>query len=712
MKCKLLAALSALILVPAVHAGIIFSDTFSYPDGSIVANSAGVWVANTGTAGSALVTNQQLIVATARTEDIAASLSGGPYATNGAVPALYASFKMKCTGLPTAAGAYFAHFTGANTFGPLTGHRARLWASINNVTENRPANTGQFVLFLLNSTNNLTTAQWPTEFATNVVYTIVVKYQVGTLTATMWVNPTVESDPNISGVDYPADMFDVANGLVNISNYGFRQASGEGTLWIDDLKVGTSFSDVAGVNTSPLISAVGNQSTPRNGVVGPLAFTVQDAETTASSLIVSNSTSNPTLFPPGSIVLGGSATNRTVTVTPASGLQGSGTVTLYVSDGGNTSSTSFLVTVGAPSISVIPSQISITNVPTATIPFTISDAEGDSFTLSSNYSNPTLISSVVFGGSGPNRTIKVTPAADQAGIATISIIANDGFNSATQSFTVTFAPLIGNIFTEDFNYADGYLYGNGVWSFTSGTPIEIQITNGMALLSRTNSEDLNTGSGFGGGAPFAPSSGVVLYSGYTLRAGELPSNLGNYFTHFKDNTTSGFRARVFAQTAGAATNSFRLGIANNSSSVSGQVANDLALNTPYLVVTRYNVASGESAIWVNPKSANDAPTLATDLFSTMTVYQYALRQDTAMGTMLIDDLKIGTSMSDVVTIPALNQTLTRQVVGSNLVLNWGEPLFALQSSTNVAGPYVTIPGATSPYTNAISGAQTYFRLKY
>jgi hypothetical protein len=712
MKCKILGVLSALMLVPAVQAGIVLSDTFSYPDGGIITNSAGVWIPNTGTANTMLVSNQQLIVSTSRSEDMAAALSGGPFQTNGATPALYASFKLKCTGLPTVGGAYFAHFTGANTFGALTGHRARLWSSLNNVAQARNAFSTNFVLYLLNSTNNITTAQWPTELTTNQTYTIVIKYQVANLTATMWVDPTSESDPNISGNDYPADLYDTANGVVNVSNYAFRQATGEGTMWIDDLKVGTSFSDVAGANTSPLISSIANQSTPRNAAVGPLPFTVQDAETTASSLIVSNSTSNPTLFPPGSIVLGGSATNRTVTVTPATGLQGSGTITLYVSDGPNTSSTSFSVTVGAPTISVIPSQISITNFPTAAIPFTISDAEGDSFTLSSNYSNPTLISSVVFGGSGANRTVTVTPAADQAGISTISVIASDGFNSATQSFTVTFAPLIGLIFSEDFSYPDGSLYGNGPWSFTSGTALETQVANGAVILSRTNSEDLNTGSGFGGGAPFASSSGVVLYSGFTLKAGELPSPAGNYFAHFKDTTTAGFRARVFAGTANAAAGSFRIGVANNSASVSAQVPNDLALNTPYLVVTRYNVASGESAIWVNPKSASDAPILATDLFSTLTVAQYALRQDTLMGTMVLDNLKVGTAMSDVVTIPPLTQTLTNTVVGTDSVLSWGQPLFALQSSTNVAGPYITIPGAASPYTNAISGNQTYFRLKY
>ena len=83
-----------------------------------------------------------------------------------------------------------------------------------------------------------------------------------------------------------------------------------------------------------------------------------------------------------------------------------------------------------------------------------------------------------------------------------------------------------------------------------------------------------------------------------------------------------------------------------------------------------------------------------------------------MGMIFLDNLKIGTSLSDVATIPSLNQTLTSQVINGELVLSWSAPLFALQSASVVTGPYMTIPGATSPYTNSLSGDEKYFRLKY
>jgi hypothetical protein len=48
--------------------------------------------------------------------------------------------------------------------------------------------------------------------------------------------------------------------------------------------------------------------------------------------------------------------------------------------------------------------------------------------------------------------------------------------------------------------------------------------------------------------------------------------------------------------------------------------------------------------------------------------------------------------------------------GPNVVLNWGTPLsFALQVSPSVNGIYSNVPGASSPYTNAISGTNLFFR---
>jgi hypothetical protein len=54
-------------------------------------------------------------------------------------------------------------------------------------------------------------------------------------------------------------------------------------------------------------------------------------------------------------------------------------------------------------------------------------------------------------------------------------------------------------------------------------------------------------------------------------------------------------------------------------------------------------------------------------------------------------------------------TLSITKSGSSVVLSW--PNGTLQQSTNVSGTYGDVIGATSPYTNAISGTQRFFRVK-
>jgi uncharacterized repeat protein (TIGR03803 family) len=56
--------------------------------------------------------------------------------------------------------------------------------------------------------------------------------------------------------------------------------------------------------------------------------------------------------------------------------------------------------------------------------------------------------------------------------------------------------------------------------------------------------------------------------------------------------------------------------------------------------------------------------------------------------------------------------LTIQLAGNAVVLGWTNSTFALQSASAVTGTYTNIPGATTPYTNPITGAQQFFRLMH
>ena len=178
---------------------------------------------------------------------------------------------------------------------------------------------------------------------------------------------------------------------------------------------------------------------------GPLSFTIGDVETAAGSLTVGSSSNNTTLVPNANIVFGGAGANRTVTVTPAAGQTGTATITVTVSDGQLPTTTSFQLTVNAtntaPTISAIAPQTTNEDTATSAIAFTVDDAEtaAGNLTLSGSSSNTTLVpnTNIVFGGSGTNRTVTLTPALNQFGTATITVTVSDGQLSTPTSFVLT-----------------------------------------------------------------------------------------------------------------------------------------------------------------------------------------------------------------------------------------------------------------------------------
>ena len=202
------------------------------------------------------------------------------------------------------------------------------------------------------------------------------------------------------------------------------------------------------VNTAPTISDIAAQTINQGGNTGAIAFTVGDSQTAASSLTLSVSSSNTTLVPNANIVFGGSGANRTVTVTPASGQTGTVMITVNVSDGSLSSSDTFVMTVNslpsvntAPTISDISAQSITAGSNTGALAFTIGDAQtaASSLTLNNTSSNTTIVpnANIVFGGSGANRTVRVTPANGQTGTATITVTVSDGSLSTSDTFVLT-----------------------------------------------------------------------------------------------------------------------------------------------------------------------------------------------------------------------------------------------------------------------------------
>ncbi len=102
---------------------------------------------------------------------------------------------------------------------------------------------------------------------------------------------------------------------------------------------------VAIPNTPPTITTVANQSVQINTATAALAVTIGDDIIPATSLTLSAASSNLALVPVTNIAIGGSGASRTVTITPTANLTGTAAITLTVSDGGLSASTSFTLSV-------------------------------------------------------------------------------------------------------------------------------------------------------------------------------------------------------------------------------------------------------------------------------------------------------------------------------------------------------------------------------
>jgi hypothetical protein len=94
-----------------------------------------------------------------------------------------------------------------------------------------------------------------------------------------------------------------------------------------------------------------------------------------------------------------------------------------------------------PTISDIANQTINEDSTTGPIAFTVGDAETSAagLVVSASSSNTTLVpnANLVLGGSGANRTLTATPAANQFGSATITVTVSDGTLSSSDTFVLT-----------------------------------------------------------------------------------------------------------------------------------------------------------------------------------------------------------------------------------------------------------------------------------
>ncbi|MBI3416565.1 MAG: hypothetical protein HY043_14815, partial [Verrucomicrobia bacterium] len=232
------------------------------------------------------------------------------------------------------------------------------------------------------------------------------------------------------GADVPNDAASRLAAFANVSSGGMDSGA-------DIFRVDGFF-----LNRAPTISDIPDQTTITGSTVGPLAFTIDDAETSPSSLALTVISSAPAVIPPSAVIFAGVGTNRSLSFTSMAGQTGIVTLTITVSDGQFGASDDVQVIVGplAPTISDIPDQIISVGVTSPTIAFTVGDLDTplNNLTLSASSSNPALLppANVVFGGVGAARTLTLTSAGTNEGLVTITVSVSDGALTASDTFIV------------------------------------------------------------------------------------------------------------------------------------------------------------------------------------------------------------------------------------------------------------------------------------
>ena len=207
---------------------------------------------------------------------------------------------------------------------------------------------------------------------------------------------------------------------------------------------------VNAANDAPTLGAINGLTIAENAGARTVNLTGigTGAANEIQSLSVTASSSNPGLIPNPTVSYFSPNATGSLSFTPVANENGSATITVTVNDGqaaNNTTTRSFVVTVtsvnSAPTITTIANQTIISDTNSGPLSFTINDEEtaasGLTLTASSSVPSVVQLTNIVFGGSGSNRTVTVTPNPGVAGLTDITVAVSDGASTASTTFRVT-----------------------------------------------------------------------------------------------------------------------------------------------------------------------------------------------------------------------------------------------------------------------------------
>jgi hypothetical protein len=381
---------------------------------------------------------------------------------------------------------------------------------------------------------------------------------------------------------------------------------------------------------------------------------------------------------------------------------------------------------GAPSLTAVNVRDNYTNsYTTADGALTVRGFSDASATTPANFGTYLDQCFGVYGGAN-NGAIDTDESVTLQFAGGIGLARLDAIYSAGQVSISGFASDPG--FTDPANGSSGASYSGGVVSFSpidGGRHIYF-FTNRSASAGRTLQINVDPASG-----NQLAIAGVQYANLQTVIAGDIPSNVTS--TH---STADGLLTlNAFADTPGTVpanlyVNGDWFGVAggNNNEAIEGAESLELQFSGGAGLAgfgTRY--ASGQVILsgFASDPGFSDPSGTATDVSysgGTLTYTFNAYRSPELLVTFTKLSASTGRTVSmhtdgnagsqialTRISYAVAQPTLNIARIGTNIVLTWSTG--TLQQSTQVSGSYGDVIGALSPYTNAISGLEGYFRVK-
>jgi len=210
------------------------------------------------------------------------------------------------------------------------------------------------------------------------------------------------------------------------------------------------------------------------------------------------------------------------------------------------------------------------------------------------------------------------------------------------------------------------------------------------------------------------SNNVPLANGGRI-SGATNTTLSISSVQLSDVANYALRASNFIGVSTSAVATLTVEVAPTSVTISGGDRTNLVNGSISFAVGSANGIPAPSYHWqLNSQFLSDDAHLTGSGAATMNISPLAPSDQgpyTVVASNLVGSVT-SAPVSLVVIVPPAPIPLGAQLSGGNFVLSWTDPSFTLTSSTNVLGPYLAVPGATTGYSVGLTNPATFFKLDW